>query len=53
MFSERIKELRSQNKMPQRQLVTALDADTATFCKIEKGERSAKREQVIQLSHIF
>lgn len=53
MFSERIKELRIQNQMPQRQLAAALDIDTATYCKIEKGERRAKREHVIQLSHIF
>ena len=46
MFSERIKELRIQKQMPQRQLAAALDIDTATYCKIEKGERKAKREQV-------
>jgi len=46
MFSERIKELRIQNQMPQRQLAAALDIDTATYCKIEKGERKARREQV-------
>ena len=38
MFSERIKELCIQNQMPQRQLAAALDIDTATYCKIEKGE---------------
>ena len=53
MFLERIKKFRIQNQMPQRQLAAALDIDTATYRKIEKGERKAKREQVIQLSHIF
>lgn len=53
MFSERIKELRIQNQMPQRQLAAALDIDTATYCKIEKGERRAKREQVSILSKLF
>lgn len=53
MFSERIKELRIQNQMPQRQLAAALDIDTATYCKIEKGERRAKREQVAILSKLF
>ena len=53
MFSERIKELRIQNHMPQRQLAAALDIDTATYCKIEKGERRAKREQVSILSKLF
>lgn len=46
MFSERIKELRIQNQIPQRRLAAALNIDTATYCKIEKGERKAKREQV-------
>lgn len=53
MFSERIKELRIQNQMPQRQLAAALDIDTATYCKIEKGERKAKKEQVSILSQLF
>ncbi len=53
MFSERIKELRIQNQMPQRQLAAALDIDTATYCKIEKGERRAKREQISILSKLF
>ena len=50
LFSERIKELRMQYKLPQRHLAAALDIDTATYCKIEKGERKAKREQVCILS---
>ena len=53
MFSERIKELRIQNQMPQRQIAAALDIDTATYCKIEKGERRARKEQVAILSEIF
>lgn len=53
MFSERIKELRIQNQMPQRQLAAALNIDTATYCKIEKGDRKAKKEQVPILSELF
>lgn len=53
MFSERIKELRIQNQLPQRQLAAALDIDTATYCKIEKGERKAKKEQVSILSKLL
>ena len=44
MFSERIKELRIRSRIPQRQLAAVLDIDTATYCKIEKGERKARRE---------
>ena len=46
LFTEKIKELRIQNQMPQRQIAAALEIDTATYCKIEKGERKAKKEQV-------
>ncbi|MBQ6604139.1 MAG: helix-turn-helix transcriptional regulator [Tidjanibacter sp.] len=53
LFAERIKELRIQNQMPQRQLAAVLDIDTATYCKIEKGERKAKKEQVVILSQVF
>ena len=31
--------------MPQKQLAATLDIDTATYCKIEKGEKRAKGEQ--------
>ena len=53
MFSERIKELRIQNQIPQRQIAAALDIDTATYCKIEKGERKAKKEQITILSKML
>ena len=53
MFVEKIKELRVQSQMPQRKLAAALDIDTATYCKIEKGERKARRDQVAILSQIF
>ena len=53
MFSERIKELRIPNQMLQHQLAAALDIDTATYCKIEKGERKARREQVEAIAQIL
>lgn len=52
LFTEKIKELRIQNQMPQRQIAAALNIDTATYCKIEKGEHRAKKEQVV-LSEMF
>ncbi len=39
--------------MPQRQIAATLEIDTATYCKIEKGDRRAKREQVSILSELF
>ena len=42
-----------QKQMPQRQLAAALEIDTATYCKIERGERRAKREQVSTLADLL
>jgi transcriptional regulator with XRE-family HTH domain len=43
-FVERIKQLREERQLPQRKLATILDIDTATYCKIENGERRVKAE---------
>jgi transcriptional regulator with XRE-family HTH domain len=53
MFTERIKQLREGLQMPQRKLAAVLDIDTATYCKIEKGERRAKREQVYIIAEML
>ena len=50
MFIEHIKKLREEQQTPQRVLAAALEIDTATYCKIEKGERKARREQVITIA---
>jgi DNA-binding XRE family transcriptional regulator len=52
-FIGRIKQLREERQMPQRQLAAALEIDTATYCKIEKGERRAKGEQVVIIADIM
>ncbi len=53
LFADRIRQLREQKQMPQRQLAAALEIDTATYCKIERGERRAKREQVYTLADLL
>lgn len=53
MLSDKLKELRKQSDLPQRKVAAALDIDTATYCKIENGNYSPKREQVIELADIF
>ena len=53
MLSEKLKEQRKQCNLPQRKVAAALDIDTATYCKIENGNYSPKREQVIELANIF
>lgn len=53
LFTERIKELRINSQLPQRKLAAALDIDTATYCKIERGERKARQEQVVTLAILY
>jgi transcriptional regulator with XRE-family HTH domain len=53
IFGNRIRTLREEKQIPQRQLAAALEIDTATYCKIEKGDRRAKREQVTILADLL
>ncbi|MBR4690592.1 MAG: helix-turn-helix transcriptional regulator [Bacteroidales bacterium] len=53
MLPEKLKEQRKQCNLPQRKVAAALDIDTATYCKIENGNYSPKREQVIELANIL
>lgn len=53
IFGNKIKTLREEKQIPQRQLASVLEIDTATYCKIEKGDRRAKREQVIVLAELL
>ncbi|MCU0468801.1 MAG: helix-turn-helix domain-containing protein [Arcicella sp.] len=50
IFGNKLRTLREEKQIPQRQLASVLEIDTATYCKIEKGDRRAKREQVMTLS---
>jgi transcriptional regulator with XRE-family HTH domain len=53
LFGNRIRQLREEKQMLQRQFAAALEIDTPMYSKIERGERRAKREQVIALAEIF
>ncbi|MEQ8704918.1 MAG: helix-turn-helix transcriptional regulator [Phaeodactylibacter sp.] len=52
-FGERIRELRESKELLQRQLAASLEIDTPMFSKIERGERRAKREQVLLLAELL
>jgi transcriptional regulator with XRE-family HTH domain len=52
-FGERLRQLREQNNLLQRQVASQLEIDTPMLSKIERGERKAKKEQVIQLAQIM
>lgn len=53
LFGNRIKELRDEHGILQRQLAALLEIDTPMFSKIERGDRKAKREQVVKLAEYF
>ncbi len=53
LFANKIRTLREQNGMLQRKVAAALDMDAGLYSKIERGERPAKREQVINLASIL
>ena len=50
IFGKKIRELRDEQGVLQRQLAALLEIDTPMFSKIERGERRAKREHVIKLA---
>ena len=50
LFGNKIRELRDEQGVLQRQLAALLEIDTPMFSKIERGDRQAKREQVIKLA---
>lgn len=52
-FGERIKELRESKELLQRQLAASLEIDTPMYSKLERGERRAKREQVLLLANLL
>lgn len=53
LFAEKIRLLREEKQLLQRQLASALEIDTPMYSKIERGDRPAKREQVISLAKLL
>ena len=49
-FGQRIKLLRESKSILQKHLAYSLQIDTPLYSKIERGERSAKREQVLVIA---
>jgi transcriptional regulator with XRE-family HTH domain len=52
-LGKRIKEIREEKGLLQRQLAAELEIDSPMYSKIERGERRAKREQVIKLADLL
>lgn len=53
LFANKIKQLREDSGQLQRKVAAALDIDAGLYSKIERGERPAKREQVVALANIL
>jgi transcriptional regulator with XRE-family HTH domain len=53
LFADKIRQLREEKQLLQRQLASALEIDTPMYSKIERGDRPAKREQVVTLAKIL
>lgn len=53
LLGNKIKSLRDEQGILQRQVAAYLEIDTPMFSKIERGDRRAKRSQVIQMAKYF
>lgn len=53
LFAEKIRQLREEKQLLQRQVSATLEIDNALYCKIERGDRLAKRELVVELAELF
>jgi transcriptional regulator with XRE-family HTH domain len=53
LFGERIRQLREEKQLLQRQLAAVLEIDTPMYSKIERGDRRAKRKQVLILADLL
>ncbi|MEI8048558.1 MAG: helix-turn-helix transcriptional regulator [Bacteroidota bacterium] len=52
-FGVRLKQLRLEKNLLQRQVASALEIDTPMLSKIERGERKAKKEQVLVFAKLY
>ena len=52
-FGNKIRILREEQNLLLRQVASLLDMDTAQLSKIERGERQAKKETVLNISKIL
>lgn len=53
LLGNKIRSLRDEQGLLQRQVAAYLEIDTPMFSKIERGDRRAKRSQVIQMATYF
>jgi len=52
-IGKQIRKLRESQGLPLRKVAAELDIDQSILSKIERGERNASKEQIIQIAKIF
>ncbi len=52
-IGEQLRKLREDQGLPLRKVAAELDIDQSILSKIERGERKASKEQIIQIAGIF
>ena len=53
LFGDYIRELREKQNLPLRKVAAFIDVDTSILSKIERGERTATRENICGLADFF
>lgn len=53
MIGDKIRELREANRVLLRQLAAQLDMDTALLSKMERGDRTFRKEDLVKIASIF
>ena len=53
LFPERLRQLRTQSGMKQREAARAVGVDIPMYSRFEHGERRPKRDQVVRLARLF
>lgn len=53
LLKDKLKSLREEHNLRQRQVASAIGIDNAVYCKIENGERNAREEHVRSLAVFY
>jgi HTH-type transcriptional regulator, competence development regulator len=53
IIGKKLRELREQKGLLLRQVAASLEVDTAYISKMERGEKSIKREFIVKLAKIY
>lgn len=53
MLGQKLRELREKKGMLLREVAAHLEIDTAMISKIERGEKSCKREHILKLAKVL